>query len=55
MRRGKAWVALRFSDNYTASLIKRVEDGRDVDAYTMESAELNVWVDMSSKYFILFS
>lgn len=49
VRRGKAWGALVFSHNYSESLVERTEYGQNVDSYTVDSAELNVKLDMSSE------
>lgn len=49
VRRGKAWGALIFSQNYSESLVERTEHGQNVDRYVVDAAELNVKLDMSSK------
>jgi hypothetical protein len=49
VRRGKAWGALSFSHNYTESLVERTEYGQNVEDYTVNSAMLDVNLDMSSK------
>lgn len=49
VRRGKAWGALIFSQNYSESLVERTEHGQNVDSYVVDAAELNVKLDMSSK------
>lgn len=54
VRKGHAWAAIEFSDNYTESLMKRVEDGKDADSYALDASDLNIWVDMSSEYYTLF-
>jgi hypothetical protein len=49
VRRGKAWGALSFAHNYTDSLVERTDFGQNAPDYILESAELNVNLDMSSK------
>lgn len=49
MRRGKAWGSLVFAHNYSESLVERTEYGQNVEDYVVESAELDVHLDMSSK------
>lgn len=50
VRRGKAWGSLVFASNYTDSLVERTENGRYTDDATVESSDLNVRLDMSSKW-----
>uniref|UniRef100_A0A2M4AFI7 Putative abc transporter n=1 Tax=Anopheles triannulatus TaxID=58253 RepID=A0A2M4AFI7_9DIPT len=47
--RGRAWGALVFASNYSDSLVERTERGRDVDDFTIESANLAVTMDMSNQ------
>lgn len=49
VRRGQAWGSLVFAENYTDSLVERTENGRYTDDATVESSDLNVKLDMSSK------
>lgn len=49
MRRGKAWGSLSFANNYTESLVERTDYGQNVEDYILESAEMSVHLDMSSK------
>lgn len=49
VRRGKAWGSLVFAHNYSESLVERTEYGQNVEDYIVESAQLDVQLDMSSK------
>lgn len=49
MRLGKAWGSLVFSHNYSESLVERTEYGQNAEDYVVESATLDVQLDMSSK------
>lgn len=49
VRRGKAWGALIFSQNYSESLVERTEYGQNVASYVVDAAELNVKLDMSNQ------
>lgn len=53
MRRGRAWGALVFPQNYSVSLVERTESGRFADDWVIESSDVTVRLDMSSKYFLL--
>lgn len=50
VKRGKAWGALVFSDNYTDALVDRVENTRFAEDGSIESSEINIRLDMSSKF-----
>lgn len=50
MRRGKAWGSLSFAHNYSESLVERTEFGQNVEDYIVDSAQLDVQLDMSSKH-----
>lgn len=50
VRRGKAWGALVFASNYSASLIERTEAGQFADDWTLEASDVTVRLDMSSKF-----
>lgn len=49
MRRGRAWGALVFPQNYSESLIERIEMGRYAEEWVIESSDVTVRLDMSSK------
>jgi hypothetical protein len=49
VRRGKAWGSLVFAQNYSESLVERTEYGQNVEDYTLESATVDVQLDMSSE------
>lgn len=49
VRRGKAWGALYFTDNFTESLVARMALGRDTDEDTLDQSEIRVWLDMSNQ------
>lgn len=51
VRRGEAWGALYFSDNFTDALVARIALGKDSDEETLDQSEITVWLDMSSKLF----
>lgn len=53
VRRGKAWGALIFASNYSESLVDRTEYGQNVPNSVLDAAELNVKLDMSSKFHFL--
>lgn len=49
VRRGEAWGALYFTENFTDALVARMALGKDADAETLDQSEVRVWLDMSSK------
>lgn len=49
VERGRAWGALVFSHNYSESLVDRTEAGRDAESWNLESSDVTVKLDMSSK------
>uniref|UniRef100_A0A0A9YM30 ABC transporter G family member 23 n=1 Tax=Lygus hesperus TaxID=30085 RepID=A0A0A9YM30_LYGHE len=49
VRIGEAWGAIYFNENFTDALVARMALGRDSDQETLDSSELRVWLDMSSK------
>lgn len=49
VRRGHAWGALYFTENFTDALVARMALGKDSDAETLDQSEIRVWLDMSSK------
>lgn len=50
VRRGEAWGALYFTENFTDALVARMALGKDTDEETLDQSEVRVWLDMSSKY-----
>jgi hypothetical protein len=50
VKRGKAWGSLIFASNYSASLVERTEYGQNVPDSVIDSAMLDVKLDMSSKF-----
>lgn len=50
VRKGKAWGALIFSQNYSESLVERTEYGQNAETYVVDAAELDVRLDMSSEF-----
>lgn len=54
VRRGNAWGALYFTENFTDALVARMALGKDSDAETLDQSEIRVWLDMSSKLKIYF-
>lgn len=49
VRKGKAWGSMVFSQNYSESLVERTENGQNIEDYVIDSADLIVRLDMSSK------
>lgn len=49
VRRGKAWGALYFTNNFTESLVARMALGRETDEDTLDQSEIRVWLDMSNQ------
>lgn len=49
VRRGDAWGALYFTENFTDSLVARLALGKDADEETLDQSEIRAWLDMSSK------
>lgn len=50
VRRGKAWLALVFQENYTESFRSRIENGRDALEWDVDNADVTVYEDKTSKY-----
>ncbi|KAL1131051.1 hypothetical protein AAG570_012288 [Ranatra chinensis] len=48
-RKNHVWGVLHFSQNYTASLINRIELAIMAPSYTVQHSQLEIWLDMSSK------
>lgn len=53
VKRGDAWGALYFTENFTDALVARLALGKDADEETLEQSEIRVWLDMSSKFDLL--
>lgn len=49
VRRGQAWGTLYFTENFTDALFARMTLGKEADDETLDSSEIRVWLDMSSK------
>ncbi|XP_043467257.1 ABC transporter G family member 23 isoform X1 [Leptopilina heterotoma] len=49
VRRGNAWGALYFTENFTDALVARMALGKDSDAETLDQSEIRVWLDMSNQ------
>lgn len=50
VKRGDAWGALYFTDNFTDALVARIGLGTAADEETLDQSEVRVWLDMSSEY-----
>lgn len=49
VKQGRAWGTLYFTENFTDSLIARLNLGQAADDETLDQSEIRVWLDMSSK------
>ncbi|XP_063389305.1 ABC transporter G family member 23 [Cydia fagiglandana] len=49
VREGDAWGAIYFNENYTDSLVARLALADTADEETIESSEVQVWLDMSNQ------
>ncbi|KAI5641065.1 ABC-2 family transporter protein domain-containing protein [Phthorimaea operculella] len=49
VREGDAWGAIYFNENYTDSLVARLALADTADDETIESSEVQVWLDMSNQ------
>lgn len=49
VRKGSAWGALYFTENFTDALVARMGLGAQSDEETLDQSEIRVWLDMSSK------
>lgn len=54
VKKGMAWATLTFPSNYSASLMARIDDGRNAADWDVEYAEFQVTMDMSSKSMLNF-
>ncbi|XP_059488406.1 ABC transporter G family member 23-like [Neocloeon triangulifer] len=50
VRKGHAWGALYFTDNYTDALVARAALWKDADNETLDQSEMRVWLDLSNKH-----
>lgn len=50
VERGRVWGAMIFQKNYSESLVQRTEAGRYATDYTIEASDVDVRMDMSSKF-----
>lgn len=49
--KGSAWGVLYFSENYTTSVIRRIEDGEATPSRVVNESTVDIWLDMSSKFY----
>ncbi|KAJ8938909.1 hypothetical protein NQ318_008662 [Aromia moschata] len=49
VRRGEAWGALYFTENFTDALVARMALGKEADEETLDQSEVRVWLDMSNQ------
>ncbi|XP_031629128.1 ABC transporter G family member 23 isoform X2 [Contarinia nasturtii] len=49
VQRGRAWATMIFKSNYSESLIRRTEDGRDVADWDIEASDIEIRMDMSNQ------
>ncbi|XP_037967605.1 ABC transporter G family member 23 isoform X2 [Plutella xylostella] len=49
VKEGQAWGAIYFNENYTDSLVARLALADTADDETIESSEVQVWLDMSNQ------
>ncbi|KAL1494779.1 hypothetical protein ABEB36_010323 [Hypothenemus hampei] len=49
VRRGDAWGAMYFTDNFTDALVARIALGKDSDEETLDQSEIRVTLDMSNQ------
>ncbi|XP_066603783.1 ABC transporter G family member 23 [Prorops nasuta] len=49
VQRGWAWASIQFPSNYSESLMARIEQGKDVDEWSVMYADMNVAMDMSNQ------
>lgn len=47
---GKAWVAMVFQSNYSEAFQARIDFGKDADPWDVESSEINMYEDKTSKF-----
>lgn len=50
VRAGHAWAALVFNKNFSDSLRERIDGGRDVENYIIESGAVQIFQDISSTF-----
>ncbi|CAK9808492.1 ABC transporter G family member 23 [Anthophora quadrimaculata] len=49
VERGWAWAAITFPANYSESLSVRIEEGRDVDEWSIDYSTMDITMDMSNQ------
>lgn len=49
VEKGWAWGTINFPGNYSASLMERIDYGKDADEFSIMYADMHVTMDMSSK------
>lgn len=49
VRKGRSWAAINFKANFSDALRARIEDGRNAEAYDIDSSTVEVFQDISSK------
>ncbi|KAH1009703.1 hypothetical protein HUJ04_002021 [Dendroctonus ponderosae] len=49
VRRGEAWGAVHFTENFTDALVARIALGKESDEETLNQSEIRVWLDMSNQ------
>ncbi|XP_057338569.1 ABC transporter G family member 20 isoform X1 [Microplitis mediator] len=49
VKQGRAWGTLYFTENFTDSLIARLNLGQAADDETLDQSEIRVWLDMSNQ------
>lgn len=54
VKRGRAWGALVFQQNYSESLVERTEAGRYAEDWVLEASNVEVKLDMSSRSSVHF-
>nr|CAD7409106.1 unnamed protein product [Timema poppensis] len=46
---GLAWGTMHFSQNYSDSLVRRLENVRGADKLTIDNSDIHIWMDMSNQ------
>nr|CAD7607490.1 unnamed protein product [Timema genevievae] len=46
---GLAWGTMHFSQNYSDSLVRRLENVRGADELTIDNSDIHIWMDMSNQ------
>lgn len=50
VKRGRAWGSIVFNRNFTQALSNRVDFGANADNFSLDASEVEIRLDMSSKY-----